>query len=164
MRVLCSSKCDLVLGTDWTRDTCTCSGGRNAVSVRSSPTFAQKRLLRYACLRLVNLTCLSPAYVPVMMGWQGSTLYPNRTIPRQIGRGPPRVPIGLPKRDWASRSMRGILNRQHRRSTETPGYQTDRPRSARGCDRRTTAVSSGLRRSPSSVALPRTQFWALCHH
>ena len=40
----------------------------------------------------------------------------------------------------------GVLNRQYRRSSETPGYQTDRPRRAHGGDRRTTAASSGLRR------------------
>ena len=97
MRVQCSSKCDSVLGTDCTRNTCSCSGRRNVVPVRSSPTFAQKRLPRFACRRLVNLTCLSPAYVPAMMGWQGSTLYPNRTIPRQIGLGPTRVQIWPPK-------------------------------------------------------------------
>ena len=40
-------------------------------------------------------------------GLAGSTLYPTRTIPRRIGRGPTRVRKELPKRDWASRSMRG---------------------------------------------------------
>ena len=44
MRVQCSSKCDSVLGTDWARNTCSCSGRRNAVSVRSSPYFCAEAI------------------------------------------------------------------------------------------------------------------------
>ena len=144
MRVQCSSKCDSVLGTDWTA-TMYLFRRRNAVSVRSSPTFAQKRLLRYACLRLAQPDVFESCLRARDDGLAGIDFIPEPYYSEKIGRGPTRVPIELPKRDWASRPCGGILNRQHRRSSETPGYQTDRPRRARGGDRRTTTSSSGLR-------------------